>query len=163
MSTSPFATPAAASGRPDEPAHLTVTDMTRSLDFYLDLLGCKVRSAADGWVMLCCGETCFVLVHADTPGPDWRIRSRPDQPAPNSTPQVRLGTPDLRALRRGLLSAGVPTGAITRPTRAPAGEIATTDPDQHPVVIEQLYPDPAGVPPVHPRGTRRPAELGPQI
>ena len=153
MSTSAFPTPAgSAFEHPDEPTHLTVTDMARSLDFYLDLLGCEVRRAADGWAMLCCGETCFVLVHAATPGPDWQTRSRPDQPAADSPPQIRLSTPDLRALRRRLLAADVTAAPITGSAHAPSGEtkIEISDPDQHPVVIEQLGPSPAGVPPAHP-------------
>lgn len=138
MSTAPLPDRGAAPGRDDGPTQLLVTDMTRSLGFYLDL-GCEVRAAADGWALLHSAEACFVLLDAATPGPDWRARSRTGPPAAD-TARIRLRTPHLRALRRRLRASGVPTTAIIRPAHAPAGEIMITDPDQHLVVIEQLVP-----------------------
>lgn len=131
-------------GRPDGPPRLPVVDMARSLGFYLGL-GCEVGTAADGWALLRCGEASFVLLHAGAPGPGWRARSQWGRraAAPLLSPsRVRLPTPDIRALRRRLLAAGVPA-SIVRPPYAPGGEMEVTDPDRHVVVIEQSGPPPA--------------------
>lgn len=139
MSTSPLPdhSPAPAPGQGGGLAHFKVIDMVRSLDFYLNL-GCEVRCAADGWVLLAHGGQILLVLTAATPGPGWSARSQPHRQRAGSTLQVRLGTPDLRALRRRLLAAGVPAGAILRTVHAPAGEIEISDPDGHLVAIEQL-------------------------
>lgn len=125
-----------ASGRPVGPAQVRVTDMARSLDFYLHL-DCEVRSAADGWALLCCGPVTFVLVVATAPAhPSAPVAAR--RWAPMSP--LRLPTPDIRALRRRLLAAGVRAGSIIRPPEAPAGEIEVADPDRHVVVLAQPGP-----------------------
>lgn len=140
MSTSPPPGRALVSEQPAGCAHLAVTDMARSLGFYLDL-GCEVRCAADGWVLLHSARTSFVLAlnPATVPDPSWRSHSTPPQPAP---PPLRLSAPDLRALRRRLLAAGIGAGTIIRPTHAPGGEIEIIDPDRRLVVVEQFVPGP---------------------
>lgn len=45
-----------------------------------------------------------------------------------------------RALRRRLLTTGIPVGAIIRPVHAPDGEFEVSDPDQHLVVIDSSEP-----------------------
>lgn len=141
MSTSPLPAPvsASAAGHVDGPARLTVIDMACSLDFYL-ALGCEVRCAADGWVLLAHGARTLFVFTVAAPGPGWRARSQPHRQPGGSTPQIRLSTPDLRALRRRLLTTGIPVGAIIRPVHAPDGEFEVSDPDQHLVVIDSSEP-----------------------
>lgn len=119
-----------AAGWPAGVPRARVALVTRSLDFYF-ALGCEVRSAADGWALLCCGRSSLVLIQA-TP----RANSPVDLRIAAS-PLVRLGTPDVRALLRRLLAEGVPARTITRPGHTPALEIEVTDPDLHRVVIGQ--------------------------
>lgn len=107
-----------------------VTDMARSLDFYLGL-GCEVGRAADGWVQLTCGPVTFALVRG----------SMPDDVS-GATPWIRLSTPDVRTLRRRLRHDGIPTGELLRPAHAPLGEIVALDPDRRLVAIGQLEPAP---------------------
>lgn len=132
--------------------------MARSLDFYLGL-GCEVRQAADGWALLRCDSCSFVLIQVSPPshGEEPSGRDTPNERAP----WVRLGTRDVRALRRRLLQAGVPTSVPRRPDHAPAAEIVVIDPDQRPVVIEQTQPAvmpdhaPAHAPLAHLRSNQR--------
>lgn len=125
-----------ATTHPGRHPRARVTDMVRSLDFYLGL-GCEVGRAADGWVLLTCGPVTFALV---------RSPEAADAPEPTA-PWIRLSTADVRTLRRQLQHDGIPTGALLRPAHAPLGEIVVLDPDRRPVAIEQ--PDPA------PRPARR--------
>ncbi len=142
-STSPLPPPPdhhRASWCPAETVSLVVSDMSRSLKFYLDL-GCEVRCAADGWVLLHSAQhpsadTTFVLTAA-TADPYWRTRSHSHRRPATPPPPIWLSTPDLRALRRRLRATGGPAATITRPAHAPAGEIEITDPDLHLVVIKQ--------------------------
>jgi len=136
------------SGRRDEPC-IRVAEVTRSLDFYLDL-GCEVRSAADGWVLLHCGLATFVLVQATppaaravpAPAPLRRPPRRRRGPRIAGSPQagLRLTTSDVRALRRRLLAEGVPCSTIIRADPSMDGEIYVTDPDLNSVVIGQPAP-----------------------
>lgn len=113
-----------------------VTDMVRSLDFYLGL-GCEVGRAADGWVLLTCGSVTFALVRDPTAA----------DVAGAATPWIRLSTSDVRTLRRQLQHDGIPTGSLLRPAHAPLGEIVVQDPDRRLVAIGQ--PDPAPHPARH--------------
>ncbi|GAA3237236.1 hypothetical protein GCM10017691_36190 [Pseudonocardia petroleophila] len=102
-----------------------VTDMARSLDFYLRL-GCDVVRAADGWVLLRCHAVTFVLVQAG--------RRAPSAGPAAEDPWIRLGARDVRALRRRLLGEGVPVP----PACTPTGRIVVRDPDGRPVAVERL-------------------------
>lgn len=98
---------------PGEPPRARVADMGRSLEFYLHL-GCEVRSAADGWALLGCGSTAFVLVPRTAPTPHSASlvsdagatvpHRRPAEPPSTTTPWIRLTSPDVRALRWRLLA-----------------------------------------------------------
>lgn len=126
---------------------MRVAEVPRSLDFYLDL-GCEVRQAADGWVLLCCGQTSFVLVQATlpaaravpSPAPHRRLPRRGPRIAGSPHPGLTLTTPDVRALRRRLLAEGVPCSTIIRADPSMDGEIYVTDPDLNSVVIGQPAP-----------------------
>lgn len=133
------------------PPRARVAQMACSLDFYLGL-GCEIGTAADGWALLRHGTSTFVLVQAAEP---------PRRGSMGSGPWVRLSHPDVRALRRQLLSAGVPVGPVSRSDPAHAGEIVLIDPDDRPVVIAQPAPA-AAYPPIRPRTAtfqRRPRAL----
>ena len=97
--------------------------MSRSLDFYL-ALGCEIRSAADGWVLLDHSSTQFVL--AQIPAAQTRLR-----PAR----WIRLTTPDIQAVRRRMLTLGIPVETTTSPGNT--AEILVTDPDWYRVVIAE--------------------------
>lgn len=118
---------------PVEPPRAWVAHMDRSLQFYLRL-GCEVRSAADGWALLGCGPTTFVLIPST-------LRPLP-HPVPADQPSstggwIRLTTPDVRALRWRLLADGVPAGPVITPatTAATTAEFEVADPDRRRVVI----------------------------
>jgi hypothetical protein len=108
------------------PPHVHVTDICRSLGFYLDL-SCDVREAADGWALLRCGQVELVLVH---------IRVLGHERIPTA-PVARLLTCDVRAVRRRLAADGVPVGPLIRPAGS-AGEFEAIDPDLNRLVIEQV-------------------------
>ena len=121
-------------------------------------LGCEVRSAADGWVLLGFGPTTFVLIPHTVAPPDPQARQAPHPaPPPGTTDQwIRLTTPDVRALRWRLLTEGVPVGPVitthitttvatptataTAVATATIAEIEVNDPDRHRVVLVEPAP-----------------------
>ena len=111
-------------GAPVGPPRVWVARISRSLDFYLGL-GCEVRCAADGWVLLGCGRTLFVLIQITA--------ATQTHPRPNHW--VRLTPPDYRALRRRLLTDGAWAGRIT--SLDSTAEMLVTDPDLYRVVIAE--------------------------
>ena len=70
MTRTELGTPADVAAPPESAGlvRIPVTDMAQALDHYLDL-GCDVRQAADGWALLQCDRTSFVLVHAPATAP----------------------------------------------------------------------------------------------
>ncbi len=125
------------SAAPEAIARATVAQMARSLDFYL-ALGCEVRRAADGWGELAWEQTWFVLVHAEP-------RTASPVGSGAGPAFVRLSTPDVRALRRGLLAQGIPSRTVRHGGTGPC-PIEITDPDLHRIVIRQARTavDPTG-------------------
>lgn len=116
---------------------LRVADMSRALDFFLDL-DCEVRQAADGWALLCGGAAPFVLFRSGN------VRTLTVLPRPELVRlQVRLTTSDIRALRRRIVARGAPVARIIHPCHAPAGELELVDPDGNHVLVTQSGP-PAG-------------------
>ena len=99
--------------------------MPQALDFYL-ALGCEVRQAADGWVLLASGPHGFVL--STEPGCAAML-------APREAPQVLvLSTPDVQALACRLVAANV---VIELVPGSSLDEIELIDPDRRRVVIRQ--------------------------
>lgn len=133
------------------PPHVHVTDISRSLGFYLDL-SCDVREAADGWARLRCGRVELVLVH---------IRVLRHERIPTA-PVARLPTCDVRAVRRRLAADGVPVGPLIRPAGS-AGEFEATDPDLNRLVIEQVGTSPWNSVPSRGAGSIGPRSPAPPI
>ena len=120
---------APAAGSPVGPPRAWVARISQSLDFYLGL-GCEVQ-CADGWVLLGCGRTLFVLIQI----------TGATQTHPRPTHWVRLTPPDCRALRQRLLTDAVSAHPITSPNGT--AEWLVADPDLCRVVIAQPRTEPA--------------------
>lgn len=141
--------------QPLDPGHavlVPVTDIVRSLQFYLDELGCVVHEVADGCALLGSGPYVLPLIHQPLPD-QARHQSSPDPQTPESarphlrlaaaTPipapsLIRLSTSDVRALQRRLGCRAVLAGAVPGSLTDSADAIETCDPDRRRVVVVQL-------------------------
>ena len=140
---------------PLEPPRARVADLDRSLEFYMRL-GCEVRSAADGWVLLGFGPTTFVLIPHTVAPPDPQARQAPHPaPPPGTTDQwIRLTTPDVRALRWRLLTEGVPVGPVITTTVATPTPTATATAVATATIAEIEVNDPDRLSPTRPPPAR---------
>ena len=121
---------------PEGVPRVPVTDIVRSLQLFLDELGCLVREVADGWALLRSGPFALLLIHEPTPTDPARLQPSSDPPtaevrpapAPSGCPRaipplIRLFTPDVHTLRRRLNTHAphldsCPSPHRTQPTRS---------------------------------------------
>lgn len=131
-----------------------VVDIVRSLQFYLDEMGCVVREVADGWALLRSGPFAVLLIHEPPPTDPARLQLSSDPataevrppgrsagaPSPIPPPLIRLSTPDVRALRCRLSAHVLPARHVPEPVddSGSVDKIEVYDPDRHRVVITQV-------------------------
>lgn len=106
---------------------LHVASIERSIDFYREL-GFEVvdtdRCDPIGWARLHCEGGAIMLLRAE----------EPVDPCAQAV-LFYLYTPDLPALRRQLVKAGLTVSEIRRPLYMPSGEIRLEDPDGYVLLV----------------------------
>ena len=74
---------------PEGVPRVPVTDIVRSLQLFLDELGCLVREVADGWALLRSGPFALLLIHEPTPTDPARLQPSSDPPTAEVRPHRR--------------------------------------------------------------------------